>query len=64
VLIGIPLGPLAAINRNTPFDRLAMTTSVAGYTVPNFVLGILMILLFSLVLRVLPSGGFGGRKTT
>jgi peptide/nickel transport system permease protein len=62
VIMGIPLGVLAAIRRNTPFDRLTMTASIAGYTVPNFVFGILMILLFSLALRVLPSGGYGGLK--
>jgi len=59
ILIGVPLGVLAAVHRNTFMDRLTMGFAIAGYTIPNFVLGILMIFLFSLKLRLLPSGGFG-----
>lgn len=60
VLLGVPLGILAAARRNTLLDRLTMSISIAGYTIPNFVLGILLIFLFSLTLRALPSGGYGG----
>ncbi len=59
LLIGLPLGMLAAMRRNTATDRLAMGVAVAGYALPHYVLGILLILLFSLVLRVLPSSGSG-----
>lgn len=59
ILIGMPLGILAAVYRNTLWDRLTMGFAVAGYTMPNFVLGILLIFLFSLKLRLLPSGGYG-----
>lgn len=62
ILLGVPLGVLASVYRNTVFDRLTMGVTIAGYTIPNFVLGILMIFLFSLKLRVLPSGGFGEAK--
>lgn len=62
ILLGVPLGVLASVYRNTVFDRLTMGVTIAGYTIPNFVLGILMIFLFSLKMRVLPSGGFGEPK--
>ncbi len=57
VLLGIPIGIYAAVRHNTFGDRAVMGTAVVGYTVPNFVLGILLIFLFSLQLRWLPSGG-------
>lgn len=60
VLLGVPLGVFASVYRNTVLDRLTMGIAVAGYTIPNFVLGILMIFLFSLKMRILPSGGYGG----
>jgi peptide/nickel transport system permease protein len=59
ILIGIPLGVLAAVKHNTFLDRLTMTISIAGYTIPNFVLGILLIMVFSLYMHVLPSGSYG-----
>jgi len=57
LLIGVPLGMLAALKRNTWVDRLAMGFAVLGYSLPNFFLAILLILCFSLWLRVLPSAG-------
>jgi peptide/nickel transport system permease protein len=59
IAIGIPLGIIAALNRNRPVDRFVMTFAVFGFSIPNFFLGILLILLFSLWLRVLPSSGMG-----
>lgn len=59
LLIGIPLGVLAAIWRDSWIDRITMTVSVLGFSMPNFFLGILLILLFALQLRVLPSSGYG-----
>lgn len=59
ILIGVPLGVMASVHRNTCLDRFTMGFAIAGYTIPNFVLGILFIFLFSLKLRLLPSGGFG-----
>ncbi|HWR21969.1 MAG TPA: ABC transporter permease [Feifaniaceae bacterium] len=58
-LVGIPLGVFAALQHNTVFDRLTMGFTIAGYTIPNFVLGILLIFVFSLHLNVLPSGSVG-----
>ena len=57
VCFGIPLGIYAALHRNSLADRLTMSVAVFGYAIPNFFLGILLILLFSMVLRVLPSSG-------
>lgn len=57
LLIGLPLGVLAALRHNSAIDRLAMASAVFGYAIPIFFLGILLILLFALKLRVLPSAG-------
>src|SRR5262249_3421094 len=57
LLIGIPAGIYAALNRNSWVDRLTMTVSVLGYAVPNFVLGLVLVLLFAVNLRWLPSSG-------
>lgn len=57
--VGITLGVLSAVYRNSWIDRLAMTVSVAGFSLPNFVLGIGLILIFSVTLQVLPTGGSG-----
>lgn len=59
ILIGIPAGTLAALRRNGPTDRLVMSAAIFGYAMPNFFLGLLLILLFSLQLRILPSSGYG-----
>lgn len=58
-LIGIPAGIAAALRRGRFLDRAIMAFAVFGFALPNFFLGILMILLFSLVLQVLPSSGSG-----
>lgn len=54
---GVPLGLLAALNHNRALDRLLMAVSVMGFSLPSFFLAILLILLFSLTLRWLPSAG-------
>jgi len=59
LLVGVPLGIIAALNRNKAIDRFVMTFAVFGFSIPNFFLGILLILLFSLWLRWLPSSGIG-----
>ncbi len=57
LLIGMPLGVLAALRHDSAIDRFAMAVAVLGYAIPIFFLGILLILLFALKLRVLPSAG-------
>ena len=57
VALGIPLGVLAAVRRNTVVDRASMTAAVVGFAVPNFLVGILLIYVFSVWLGWLqPSG--------
>lgn len=58
LVIGIPAGMLAALRRGQFLDRFVMGFSVFGFAMPNFFLGILLILLFTLSLRILPAGGF------
>lgn len=56
-LIGIPLGVYAALRHNSGIDRLIMAVSVAKFSLPSFVIGILLIMLFAVVLKILPSAG-------
>ena len=58
-VIGIPAGIVAALQRGKLTDRIVMVFAVFGFALPNFFLGILLILLFSLYLQVLPSSGTG-----
>lgn len=57
VSLGLPLGLLAALNRGKMIDRAIMSLAFIGYATPNFVLAILMILIFSFDLHWLPSSG-------
>ena len=56
--IGIPAGVLAAVKRGTGWDILANAVALWGLSTPNFWLGILLILLFSVELGWLPASGF------
>ena len=55
--IGIPAGIHAALHRNSATDRVVMVMAVAGFAVPSFVLGLLLVLVFAVQLGWLPSGG-------
>lgn len=55
--VGLTLGIVAALHRNTLVDRIVMGIAVLGFSMPTFFLGILLILLFALTLRWLPSSG-------
>jgi peptide/nickel transport system permease protein len=57
LVIGIPLGVLAALRPNTLIDRVAMTLAVLGQALPTFWLGLLLIIFFGLTLRWLPMSG-------
>jgi len=59
VLISLPAGIIAATNRNRWPDRLASTMSVVGEAMPNFWLGIMLILVFSVQLGLFPVSGRG-----
>jgi peptide/nickel transport system permease protein len=58
VLIGIPAGVLAAVRYNSPVDRALTVMAISGSAIPTFFLGILLILIFAVRLRWLPSGGY------
>jgi peptide/nickel transport system permease protein len=55
--LGVPAGILAALHRNSALDRAVMALAVAGFTMPSFVLGLLLVLVFAVQLGWLPSGG-------
>lgn len=57
--IGVPLGTLAGMNPGGRLDTAIMAGSTVGFALPNFVLGIGLILVFSVMFRLLPSGGTG-----
>ena len=60
VLIGIPVGILAAVRRGSLVDRLAMVGALAGQSMATFWIGILLILLFSVWLKWFPVSGRDG----
>ena len=59
LLIALPLGTLAALKRHSWVDSLCTTVAVAGQATPLFWLGIMMIIVFSVRLRLLPASGYG-----
>ncbi|APO78647.1 glutathione ABC transporter permease protein GsiC (plasmid) [Rhizobium etli 8C-3] len=56
--IGVPMGILAAIKKNTAFDYVANLFALSGLSIPNFWLGIMLILLVSVELGWLPASGY------
>src|SRR6266699_1038385 len=57
--IGIPAGLVAGLAPRSLGSRAIMTGSILGFSVPNFWLGLMLILLFAVQLKVLPAGGRG-----
>jgi peptide/nickel transport system permease protein len=57
VLLGIPMGVLAAVRPNTWVDRVALTISVMGQAMPSFFFGLILIIVFGVMLRWLPISG-------
>jgi peptide/nickel transport system permease protein len=57
LLIGISAGVYAALHRESLVDRSVMAGAVIGFTMPSFVLGLVLVLIFSVTLGWLPSGG-------
>ena len=60
VIISIPVGIWTALNQNTWKDTLGMVIALFGVSMPNFWLGLMLVLVFSLGLGWLPSGGSDG----
>ena len=57
ILIGIPAGIITALKKDKFTDNLLSTTAMAGISIPNFWLGVMLIFVFSVKLKWLPSGG-------
>ena len=60
LVLGIPLGVIAALNRATPTDWMARFLAVLGQAIPNFWLGLILIFFFAVQLDWMPTGGSGG----
>lgn len=60
VLISVPLGVIASLRAGSGLDRLTVTSSLLGLSIPQFWLGILFILVFAVQLQWLPSANAGG----
>ncbi len=58
VTLALIIGTLSAIRRNSVLDLLATGFTIAGVSLPNFFLALLLILFFALILRALPPGGY------
>ena len=63
IVIALPLGIYTAIHQNTWKDTAGMVFALFGTSMPNFWLGLMLIIVFSLKLGWLPSGGKGGFDT-
>jgi len=59
LIVGIPMGVYAALRRGTAGSQLMMTLSLLGVSLPTFLIGILLILIFSVTFKWLPSFGRG-----
>lgn len=62
VLVGVPLGVLAATREGTWWDRAASTVALLGQSVPVFWLGMMLVLLFAVKLGLLPAGQSGSLR--
>jgi ABC-type dipeptide/oligopeptide/nickel transport system permease component len=61
LLIGLPLGILAALKQNSILDYLGMSVAIFGVSVPVIVLGPILIWIFAVTLRWLPASGWGAK---
>ena len=58
--LGIGIGVLAAVKKNTIYDQLAMTLALIGISAPGFWIALFLILLFSYQLSIFPISGYSG----
>lgn len=63
LVVAIPLGIVSAVKRGSLLDNLSMAGALVGVSMPSFWFGIMLMLLFSLRLRWLPTGGRGDGTT-
>ncbi len=62
IALGIPLGMIAGLHPHSATGRTIMTGSILGFSLPNFWLGLMLILLFAVEWKVLPAGGRGATR--
>jgi oligopeptide transport system permease protein len=62
VVVGVPLGVVAALRRNRALDYVSVSLATLGASVPNFVLGIILIVIFASTFHLLPTIGWGSWK--
>lgn len=61
LIIGLPLGTLAALKQNTVLDYMGMSVAIFGVSVPVIVLGPILIWVFGVTLKWLPPSGWGAK---
>lgn len=59
LFVGVSLGGIAAVRQNTFLDYFCIAFSLAGVAIPNFWLGLMLILFFGIYLNILPTFGYG-----
>lgn len=66
IVLAVPLailaGTVAAVKRNSVFDTMLTSITIAGRSIPGFWLGLILILVFSVYLKILPASGYGSFK--
>ena len=62
VVLSVPIGVISALKQNSIFDNVGMVISLLGIAMPAFWLGLMLIIVFSLNLKLLPSSGAGSIK--
>ena len=62
-IIAVPLGLLAALRWNTRVDRLLVVISTILWSMPNFWLGVILMIIFGIKLNILPLSGYSGLKS-
>jgi len=58
VVLGVTAGTISALKQNSPTDYACMSVAVTGISVPNFVVGPVLMLIFAIVLKWLPTSGW------
>lgn len=58
ILMGIPLGVIAAVKHNSWIDRALMSFAILGLSIPNFWLGVLLVMALAIYFPLLPPSGF------
>ena len=62
VVGGVTLGVLAAVYQNRSWDYVSVSVATLGVSVPNFVLAVFLIVIFSIILPIFPTGGWNSPK--